>query len=107
MLLVMAGIYLARRVVLPAVHRINPLFAAATIEGSQTSLKNSLINFLLLRGHRREVAMPVYQAIEHRAAADLAAVEVDVAVDRSRVIRRGFVLGRRAGRVLPVSGAFA
>ena len=73
-------------------HRINPLFAAATIERSQPSLKNSLINFLLLRGRHQEVAPIVYQAMEHRAAADLAGVEIDVAVDRTHVIRLGYVL---------------
>ncbi len=91
-LVVVAVAYFARRVMPPLVHRINPLFAAATIEKSQPSLKNSLINFLLLRGHRREVAVPVYQAIENRAATDLSGVEIEVAVDRSRVIRRGIVL---------------
>ena len=87
-----AGAYFARRVLPPLVRRINPIFAAATIERSQPTLKNSLINFLLLRGRRQEVAMPVYQAMERRAADDLTNVEIDVAVDRSHVIRMGIVL---------------
>ncbi|MEN6407155.1 MAG: hypothetical protein ABFC77_11870 [Thermoguttaceae bacterium] len=81
------------RQLLPSLRwRIHPLFAASTIEQSRPSLKNSLINFLLLRGHRREVASPIYQAIERRAAADLAGIESDTAVDRSRVVRLGVVL---------------
>ena len=56
----------------PAIaYRINPIFAAETIEKSKPTLKNSLINFLLLRGHEREVVPVVYRAMEQRAAADL------------------------------------
>jgi len=87
-----AGAYFARRVLPPLVRRINPLFAAATIEHSQPTLKNSLINFLLLRGHKRELAAPVYQAMERRAADDLNHVEIEVVVDRSHVIRMGVAL---------------
>jgi collagen type III alpha len=91
-LLAGAGWYCARRVLMPLIFRINPIFAAYTIEQSRPSLKNSLINFLLLRGHRREVPQPIYQAIEHRAAADLSQIEIEAAVDRTRVIRLGYVL---------------
>ena len=87
-----AGTYFACRLLPPLLNRINPLFAAATIEQSQPSLKNSLINFLLLRGRRQEVAPPVYQAMEYRAAADLSTCEIGVAVDRTHVIRLGYVL---------------
>ncbi len=87
-----AGTYFARHVLPPLVHRINPVFAAATIEKSEPSLRNSLINFLLLRGRRAEVAAPVYQAMEHRAAADLSKVRLEMAVDRTRLVRLGTVL---------------
>ena len=91
-LVVGAGWYFARRVSMPLIGRINPIFAAYTIEQSSRSLKNSLINFLLLRAHRREVPPPVYQAIEQRAAADLSQIEIEAAVDRMHVIRLGYVL---------------
>ena len=79
--------------ILPAVlGKINPVYAAQTIEQCQPSLKNSLINFLLLRGHRREVSGAVYQAMQQRAAADLSQVEIEAAVDRRHVIRSGYVL---------------
>ena len=87
-----AGTYFARRLLPPLLHRINPVFAAATIEKSQPTLKNSLINFLLLRGRRQEVAAPVYRAMESRAAVDLAQVRVEMAVDRTRLVRLGWVL---------------
>jgi len=86
------GAYFVRFLLPPLMHRINPIFAAATIERSQPSLKNSIVNFLLLRGHRREVAPVVYEAMEYRAAADLSRVRMEVAVDRTHVIRLGYAL---------------
>ncbi len=86
------GVYFTLQLLPPLVHRINPVFAAAAIEKSQPSLKNSLINFLLLRDRRREVAAPVYHAMEYRAAVDLSRVQPNTAIDRSHVIRRGYVL---------------
>ena len=76
----------------PLLYRINPIFAAQVIERSRPTLKNSLINFLLLRGHRQEVPVVVYQALEQRAAIDLSQVHVETAVDRRPVIRLGYVL---------------
>ena len=73
-------------------HRINPLFAAATIEKSEQTLKNSLINFLLLRGRREEVAAPFYRAMESRTAADLSKVSIEVAVDRTHLLHLVWVL---------------
>ena len=87
-----AGTYFVLHLWPPLVRRINPIFAAHTIEKSQPSLKNSLVNFLLLRGRRQEVAPPVYRAMEYRAAADLTRVPIDTAVDRTRLVRQGCVL---------------
>ena len=87
-----AGAFFVVRLLPLLVHRINPLWAAATIEQSRPSLKNGLINFLLFRHRRREVAPIVYRAMERRAATDLMEVELDVAVDRTGVIRLGYVL---------------
>jgi hypothetical protein len=86
------GYYFRRRVLPPLVYRINPIYAADTIEKGRPSLKNSLINFLLLRGHRQEVPQFVYQALQQRAAADLSQVHADTAVDRAHVVRLGYVL---------------
>ncbi len=91
-LLAAVGVYFVWRLLPMLLGRINPIFAAAAIEQSQPSLKNSLVNFLLLRGRRQEVAPPVYQAMEHRAAVDLAHVEVGAAVDQTHLIRLGYVL---------------
>ena len=77
-LLAAGGTYFVIKLWPAIAYRINPIFAAETIEKSKPSLKNSLINFLLLRGHEREVAPIVYRAMEQRAAADLKQVQVDV-----------------------------
>ena len=71
---------------------INPVYAAQTIERSSPTLKNSLINLLLFRQHRTEISDAVYQTLEEQAAQRLTRVPVDAAVDRSHLIRFGYVL---------------
>lgn len=91
-LLAAGGVYFVLKVWPAIVYRINPIYAAETIEKSKPSLKNSLINFLLLRGHDREVAPVVYRAMEQRAAADLNQIEIDLAVDRHGILRWLYIL---------------
>jgi len=71
---------------------INPAYAALAIEQSSPSLKNSLLNLLLLRGHRQQMPQQVYHAIEQQAAQQLAGVPIDSAVDRSAILRLGYIL---------------
>lgn len=73
-------------------HSINPAYAALTIEQSAPSLKNSLINFLLLRGDRSQVHDVVYEAVQQRAATDLQQVPLETVVDYSRLIKVGYAL---------------
>lgn len=96
LMLASAG-YFVWRVLPLLIHRINPLFAAYTIEQSRPSLKNSLINLLFLRGQRTQIERDVlshriYQGLERTAAADLSRVSADAAVDHAPVIRRGYLL---------------
>jgi len=84
--------YLAVAVGPLLVRAINPAYAARTIEEATPTLKNSLINFLLLRQDRSHLREIVYQAIERQAAADIAAVPVETTVDRSRLIYIGYAL---------------
>src|SRR6185312_11004227 len=65
------------------IRRINPVYAAQAIEQSRPSLKNSLVNFLLLRSSRDALPQRIYDAIEEQAANGLSAARVDTAVDRS------------------------
>ena len=55
-----AGAFAWRFLVPALANRINPVFAAQTIEHGRPTLKNSLINFLMLRGHPQDVAPVVF-----------------------------------------------
>jgi hypothetical protein len=77
----------------PLVSRsINPAYAAQLIERNSPSLKNSLLNFLLLRNRRQQMSQKVYQAIEQQAAQRLSEVSIDSVIDRSALVRLGYVL---------------
>ena len=83
-----AGAYL----VPPFLRRINPAYAARAVEQSDPSLKNSLINFLTFRRDATPTNRLVYQALRQQAATDLREVNIDLAVDRTRLIRVGYVV---------------
>ncbi|MBN1394623.1 MAG: hypothetical protein JW959_06340 [Pirellulales bacterium] len=86
------GAFFTLRILPPLVRSVNPVFAASTIEQSRPTLRNSLVNFLFLRGLRCELAPPVYNALERRAADDLSQVPVEASVDRTRLIRISWAL---------------
>ena len=86
------GVYLARVIWPLWTGRINPVYAARSIEQSDPTLKNSLVNFLLFRDDRAGLRAAIYSALERRAATDLSHVEIETAVDYSRVIRLGYLL---------------
>ena len=91
--LVLGILWYSWRIFWPLVHQpINPAFAAQTIEQSSPTLKNSLLNLLLLRGRRQQMPEQVYHAIEQQAAQKLSGVPIDAAVDRSSILRLGYVL---------------
>ena len=72
--------------------RVNPLYAAHSIEQSAPTLKNSVVNFLLFRGDRAGLRTGVFEALKLRAAHDLSHVSPESAVDRTRLIRIGYGL---------------
>lgn len=81
------------RTLLPLVMlKINPLYAAQTIEQCQPSFKNSLLSVLQLRQQRDAVPEAVYNSVEAHAATRLATVTVESTVDRSGLIRIGYVM---------------
>jgi hypothetical protein len=92
--LLLAGVgYFAFRRLWPLVARaINPVFAASAIEQHSPTLKNSLINLLLFREQRKEIPDAVYRTLEEQAAQRLTRVPVETAVDRTTLIRFGYVL---------------
>ena len=92
-ILVVGTGYYCVRLVLPLLLRpINPSYAARAIEQSDPSLKNSLINFLMFRRDPTPTGRLVYRALQQRAALDLRQVNIDLAVDQSRLIRMGYVV---------------
>ncbi len=86
------GWFLARRLAPLLLLRINPAYAAQTIEKGKPTLKNALVNFLFLREQRGGVSDRVYHAVEEQAATSLSRVSVEATVDRTRVVQIGYVL---------------
>jgi hypothetical protein len=85
-------LWYAWRQFVPLFRAINPVYAAHTIERGTPTLKNSLLNLLLFRTHRREVSPRVYHALEQQAAMRLSMSEIDIAIDRSALLRLGYFL---------------
>ncbi len=91
-LLVGSAVFFVWRILPGMLRSVNPVYAAQTIEQSSPSLKNSLINFLLLRRPDRGIRPVIYDGVRRQAAQGLNEVHVDSAVDRSELIRVGYVL---------------
>ncbi|HEY2838152.1 MAG TPA: hypothetical protein VGJ26_03330 [Pirellulales bacterium] len=72
--------------------RINPVYAAKAIEQSRPSLKNGLVNFLMLRGHPESISPAVYAQIEKQAATGLSQAPLENTVDRSHLLKLAYVL---------------
>lgn len=80
------------RVLPPLFRSINPDYAAQTVERSFPSLKGGLIDFLFFRDRPNEIRENVYLGLRRQAATELAEQPIDSAVDRSPIIRLGYVL---------------
>ncbi len=92
-ILVLGAAYYCARLVIPLlVRRINPTYAARAIEQSDPSLKNSLINLLMFRRDNTPTSRLVHRALRERAAEDLRTVNIDLAVDRTRLIYIGYTV---------------
>ncbi len=72
--------------------RINPDYAAHMIESAQPNFKNSVLNYVSLRKKSDTLNAAVFDAVSRQAATDLSTVPVDGTVDRTKLIRLGFVL---------------
>ena len=73
------------------VRRVSSVYAAAAIEQGGR-MKNTLINFLLLRRRPEEIPDGVLEAMKEQAAVRLANVPDDAPVDRSGLLRWCYVL---------------
>ena len=91
-LLLGAAAFFIFRVLPGLIRSVNPIFAAQTIEGSTPTLKNSLINFLLLREKQVGTRQVILDGVKRQAVGDLHQVPGNAIVDRSELIRIGYVL---------------
>ena len=101
------GAFAVVRVFLPMVRRVNGFYAAKTIEETDPTFKNSLINYLDLRRHRDSIPGSALAAIEAKAVQDLTHVEIDTVVNQRRLIQMAYLLSRRRGGLLPLRGGDA
>ena len=85
------GAHLALNFFPHVLRRVNPVYAAAAIERGQP-MKNTLVNFLLLRRQPNGVPDVMLEAIKEQAAVRLSGVPGDAPVDRTALIRWGYVL---------------
>ena len=93
LILILGILWIATTQLLPLLfHRINPQYAARMIEEAKPSFKNSLMNYLSLQKKEKPVHKAVFNAVSRQAATDLSSVTVDQTIDRSNLIRMGFVL---------------
>jgi hypothetical protein len=79
---VAAGIYAGIAIIRRLLQRINPYFAARHIERTLPEAKNSLVNWLDLRGQLSPGS--IRSAVSHRAAKDLARADLDQAISARR-----------------------
>ncbi len=92
LLIVGCAVFFVVRILPCLVRAINPVYAAQAIEQASPDLKNSLINFLMLRGEDAGVKQAIYDGVRRQAASGLSEVNADTAVDRSGLIRVGYIL---------------
>jgi collagen type III alpha len=93
----LTGTLLARGLLPPLIYRINPIFAAQTVEQVRPSLKNGLVNLLFLRAERARapedpLSRRVYQGLQQSTATEISRVSAETVVDRSHLIRLGYTL---------------
>ncbi len=84
--------YAMLKMVIPLLSKVNVLYAAKTIEQSDQSFKNSLINYLELKRDPSRISRTALLALESRAVADLADVEVDEVVNQGRLMNAFYAL---------------
>ncbi|MEM7781989.1 MAG: hypothetical protein AAF623_01330 [Planctomycetota bacterium] len=80
-------------VVFPLIFKkINPVYAAKMIEESKPGFKNSVVNYVDFRQNPNRLRPAIFDAVSRQAATDLAGVPDELNVDRSKLIRVGFVI---------------
>ncbi|WP_254506945.1 hypothetical protein [Anatilimnocola floriformis] len=87
-----SGWFVITRILPLMIRAVNPAYSARAIEEATPSLKNSLLNFILLKDDHAGVKDSVMHAIQVQAASDISGVEVETTIDRAPLIRIGYIL---------------
>ena len=72
--------------------KINLNYAAQMIEQATPDVKNSILNYSLLRKQDQSINVAVMDAVSRQAAHKLKSIPSDNTIDRSQLIRVGFIL---------------
>ncbi len=84
--------WLALAIVPLFLRKINLDYAAQMIEQATPDVKNSVLNYSLLRKRDDPINVAVMDAVSRQAAEKLNAIPSDTTIDRSQLIRVGFIL---------------
>ena len=84
--------WLALAIVPLFLRKINLNYAAQMIEQATPDVKNSILNYSLLRKQDQSINVAVMDAVSRQAAHKLKSIPSDNTVDRSQLIRIGFIL---------------
>jgi hypothetical protein len=88
---VSALVYVVLAIVLPLYRQVNPYFAARELERTLPGAKNSVINWLDLRG--KNLPPAIRSAVGGKAAKDLATADLEKAVSARRAVWAGGIAG--------------
>ena len=72
--------------------RINPLYAAKSIEDQVPNLKNRVLNFLMLRHEPSGAKQEVIEVVRRQAAAGLTHIAGEAVIDRADLVKLGYCL---------------
>lgn len=92
LLVLCAGVWVAWRIVLPYMRRVNVLYAARELERAEPGLRYSLLNLVDLQRSGRPVPDDILRALQKRAAVRLSSMNVDESVDRRWLMRMSYLL---------------
>ncbi|GAB6164727.1 circumsporozoite protein- membrane associated protein [Thermostilla marina] len=98
----LGAFWIVKAVLPPLVRRVNPLYAAKACEEIRPTLKDALINFLLLRSEREvierdPIGRHIYHGLAHKAAEEVEHIPPEIVVDRAPLVRLGIVLAALVG----------
>ncbi|QDT65029.1 hypothetical protein [Calycomorphotria hydatis] len=91
-MVVLAGAWLAWRVVMPYLRRINPLYAAQQLEATTDVVDGTLLNLIDAERSATPPAASVVAALQKRAAKGLSKIDLDEAIDRRTLMRLAYAL---------------